>query len=129
MEDRRGAQGLRVASVPPIFQNDKKEDQRNYRTVSLTSIPGKLMAQFILEVISRQVEDKKVIRSSQHGFTKGRSCLTNLTAFYGGMTGWADEGRAVDVVYLDFSKVFDTVSHNILAGKLRKSGLDDRTVR
>ncbi|GAB0185994.1 mitochondrial enolase superfamily member 1 [Grus japonensis] len=45
------------------------------------------------------------------------------------MTNWVDEGRAVDVVYLDFSKAFDTVSHNILTSKLRKCGLDERTVR
>jgi len=77
----------------------------------------------------QQVEEKKVIRSSQHGFTKGKSCLTNLIAFYNGMTGWVDEGRAVDVVYVDFSKAFYTVSHNILLGKLRKCGLDEWTVR
>jgi len=45
------------------------------------------------------------------------------------MTGWVDEGRAVDVVCLDFSKAFDTVSHNILTGKLRKCGLDEWSVR
>ena len=45
------------------------------------------------------------------------------------MTGWVDEGRALDVVYLSFSKAFDTVSHNILLGNLRKYGLDQWSVR
>ena len=59
----------------------KKEDPGNYRLVSLTSIPGNVMEQLILEVINKQEEEKKVIRSSQHGFTKGKSCLTNMIAF------------------------------------------------
>jgi len=75
------------------------------------------------------VEEKKFFRSSQHGFTKGKSCLTNLIACYNGKTGWVDERRAVDVVYLNFSKAFDTVSHNILTGKHRNCGLDERSVR
>jgi len=119
----------RKANVTAIFKKGKKEDPGNYRLLSLTSIPGKVMEQLILEAIIKQVEEKKVIRSSQHGFTKGKSCLTNLITFYGGMTGWVDEGRAMDVVYLDFSKAFHTVSLNILLGKLRKYGLDEWTVR
>jgi len=79
------------------------------------------MEQLILEVIIKQVEEKKVIRSSQRGFTNGESCLTNVITFYDGMTAWVDEGRAVDVVYLDFNKAFDTVSRNILIGKLSGS--------
>lgn len=54
-----------------------------------------------------------LVRSSQHGFTKGRSCLTNWVDFCDGTTGWIDERRTADVVHLDFNKAFDTVSHDI----------------
>jgi len=114
----------RKANITPIFKKGKKEYPGNYRLVNFTSIPRKMMEQLILEVIIKQVEEKKVIRSSHRGFTKGRSCLTDLIVFYDGITDWVDEGRAVDVVYLDFSKAFDTVSYNIFLGKLRKCGLE-----
>ena len=66
------------------------------------------------------MEEKEVIRSSQHGFIKGKSCLINLVAFCDVKTGWVNGDGAVDVVYLDDSKAFDTFSHNILIGKLRR---------
>ncbi|KFV68941.1 RNA-directed DNA polymerase from mobile element jockey, partial [Dryobates pubescens] len=49
------------ANVIPVFKKGKEEDPGHYRPVSLTSIPGKMMEQLILEVISNHTEDKKVI--------------------------------------------------------------------
>lgn len=101
------------------------ENPGNDRPVSPTSIPGKV----ILEVISKHVEENRIIRSSQQGFTKGKSCVSNLIAFYDGMISWLNEGRELNVVYLDFRKAFDTASHNVLQGKLRNCGLDEWRAR
>jgi len=54
--------------------------------------------------------------------------LTNLTSFYDKMTCSLDEGKAVDVVYLDFSKAFDTVSHSIFLENLAAHGFDGYTL-
>jgi len=74
------------------------------------------------------VKDNQGIRPSQHGFMKGRSYLTNLISFYDQVSCLVDEGKAVDVIYLDFSKAFDTLPHSILLEKLAAHGLDGCTL-
>ena len=73
--------------------------------------------------------EEKIIRSSQHGFTKRKSCLTNMFAFYDVTTGLVDEGRPVGVVYFDFSKAFDTVSYKTIVMKLSECGVDEWIMR
>ena len=68
----------------------------SYRPPSLTSVPGKVLQQLILEI----PKHVKVIRSHQRGFLKGNSCLIHLLAFYEEIIGLADDRRAVNVFIL-----------------------------
>ncbi|KAK4820811.1 LOW QUALITY PROTEIN: hypothetical protein QYF61_007205 [Mycteria americana] len=119
----------RLANVTPIYKKGWREDPGNYRPVSLTLVLGKIMERFILNVLNRHMQANQEIKPSQHGFMKGRSCLTNLISFYDQVIRLGDEEEAADVIYLDFSKAFDTVSHRILLEKMVAHGLGRCTLR
>ena len=95
--------------MTPIYKKCHKEDLGNYKPVNLTLVPGKVIEQTILREITWHVQDNQGIRPSLHVFMKDRSCLTNLISFYDRVTLLVDEGKAVDILYLDFNKAFDTV--------------------
>ena len=82
------------------------------------------MERILLEVMSRHMDNREVIRDSQHGFKKGKLCLANLAPFYHGVTALVNKGRANDTIYLDFCKEFDIVPHNNLVSKLGGHGFD-----
>ena len=106
----------RRANVP-IFKKHKKEEPGNYRPVSLASIPGEILEQIIKNSICKHLENNAVITRSQHGFVKNKSCQTNLISFFDQVTSLVNCGNAVDRIYLDFSKAFDKMPHDLLINK------------
>src|SRR5215813_11252394 len=113
----------RHANVVPIFKKGDRGEPGNYRPVSLTSIVGKLMETIIKERLSEYLEENEILVNYQHGFRKNQSTLTNLIDFYEEVTKELDIGNVVDVVYLDFQKAFDKVSHFKLITKLSNIGI------
>ena len=103
------------ANVTPIFKKGAKSDPGNYRPISLTSIPCKLFESLIKDGITEHLSVNAHINASQHGFTKFKSCLTNLLEFLEIVTS-----------EVDFAKAFDTVPHNKLLAKMKANGIEGK---
>jgi hypothetical protein len=113
----------KTANVVPIFKKGSKKLPGNYRPISLTCICCKVMESILKEDITMHLKRNRLINNTQHGFTKGRSCTTNLLEFMETVTKAADEGKSVDIVYLDFAKAFDKVPTKRLIAKLKGMGI------
>jgi hypothetical protein len=122
-------QDWRQANVVPLHKGGTKAATGNYRPVSLTSVVCKVLERIIKDRLVIHFEQHQLMHSSQHGFTKGRSCLTNLLTYLEDVTRAVDEGHPLDAIYLDFSKAFDKVPHRRLLRKLEAHGISGKTLK
>ena len=113
----------KLANISPIYKKGSKSDPQNYRPIALTSIIGKVMEQIIVQHVTNHLDHHDIIRGSQHGFRRGRSTVTNLLAYLEDLTKAVDQGKNVDVLYIDFARAFDKVPHRKLISKVRGVGL------
>ena len=111
----------KTADIIPIFKKGAKDDPANYGPVSLTSVTCKVMESLVKDSLNAFLQTKGSISVHQHGFMKGRYCLTNLLESLEKWTQALDEGFGVDVLYLDYRKAFDSVPHIGEAKNIRNS--------
>ena len=115
----------KISAKIPLFKKGSRNKSENYRPVSLTSVICKLLERLIKNHMVEFLVKHKLLNSSQHGFLKARSCLTNVLCFLEEITKWIDVGSPVDIIYLDFQKAFDKVPHQRLLLKLKAHGIGD----
>ncbi|BHF82031.1 hypothetical protein SprV_0802516700 [Sparganum proliferum] len=112
----------------PIHKSGSRASANNYRPVSLTSICCKVMERIIKRELMRFLEQHHLLSNAQHGYRRGRSCLTNLLYCLDQWTRWIDEGNVVHVAYIDFKKAFDSVPHQLLY-KLSRIGVRGKLLK
>jgi len=81
------------------------------------------MESTIKDALTCYLDVNDIISPQQHGFMSGRSCLTNVLETLECWTKALDEGSVIDVLYLDYCKAFDSVTHKRLIEKLKEYGI------
>ena len=116
-------QEWKIHKVRPIPKGGDSLKISNYRPISLLCIASKVMERAIYNQIITFIRPK--LSRLQFGFLKGRSCLSQLLTSFAKMFDDLDRGGAgaIDAVFLDFSKAFDSVPHNELLYKLWRIGI------
>ena len=117
------------AEVVPIYKKGRRQDPANYRPISLTSVPSKVLESLIRDRLMEHMAETSQLSDDQHGFRAKRSCISQLLATIEDWTRAIEDGSPVDAAYLDFRKAFDSVPHKRLLQKLSDLGVRGAILR
>ena len=110
----------KLASIVPVHKKGEKGSVENYRPISLTSLVMKVFEKCIKKELISACEELIDPRPRQHGFLNERSCITQMVPFTYDLALTLNEKSKSDVIYFDFAKTFDRVSHDLIL-KLKKT--------
>jgi hypothetical protein len=114
---------INLAFITPIFKGGDKSEPANYRPVALTNHITKAFEKVVKQEILFHLCTHNFLNNTQHGFTSGRSTLTNLIEYYESILLLLEHHQYVDSIYLDYSKAFDKCDHDIILHKLDNLGI------
>jgi hypothetical protein len=97
----------------PVAKSRKRHLVSEYRPISLTCVTCKLMETIIRDELALFLSENDLLTEHQHGFMKGKSCFTQLLESMQQWTSSLNDAYPIDVVYLDFSKAFDSVVYTL----------------
>ena len=118
-----------LANICPLFKKSDRSLACNYRPVSLTCVPCKLLEHIVCSNIMAHLDEYKLLSDRQHAFRKGHSCETQLTTVINDWAKILDNRGQVDTFILDFEKAFDTPPHELLKSKLFGYGIGGKTLK
>ena len=114
---------LKTACVTPVFKSGDKTEVCNYRPISILSIFSKIFEKVVAYQLYSYLIQTQILTSSQYGFRKGKSTSDALLSTLQYVYDNIDENKIVISFFLDFSKAFDCVDHDILLEKLDGYGV------
>ena len=120
---------FKLAKVIPIYKSGDRSSYNNYRPISIIPVRSKIFEKLINKQIINYFENNTLFSASQYGFRKGYSTVKAIESFIKKCFGGVESGFSVSGHFFDLTKAFDTISHDILLGKLKYYGFSDNGIR
>ncbi len=113
----------KIARVAPIFKTGSKDDQSNYRPISVLPVVSRLFEKLIFDQMYSHLNNNKLLYSKQSGFRLLHSVLSCLLKCTNDWYLNIDRGEFTSITFIDLKKAFDTVNHEILLKKIYFYGI------
>ena len=120
-------QNWKDANIVPIFKKGSRKECGNYRGISLLSIAGKILARIILNRLDKLI-CTQILPETQCGFRSNRSTIDMIFSLRQIQEKCSEQNMELYIVFIDFTKAFDTVSREGLWSVLKKFGCTDKVI-
>ena len=120
---------LKVAKVIALFKKGDKNQPNNYRPISLLSCFNKIFEKLLCKRLVKFLEVNRILFEYQYGFRKLYSTTLALIEFTDNIIKFLDEGQYCMSIFVDLTKAFDTMDHEILLDKLDRYGIQGHANR
>ena len=104
---------MKTARVIPLYKSGNVDDVNNYRPVSILPILSKIFERIVYNRVYSFLEKYNLLNHSQYGFRKGKSTIQAVLDQLEFVYKNIDSGNVVISFFIDFSKAFDCIDHDI----------------
>lgn len=115
--------GLKQGIVRPIYKKGKEDVYSNYRPITILPILDKIFEKYVVGMLHHYYESNNILTETQYGFRQKKSTTQLLSKFTNEINGYLDKKQHVLLVFIDYSKAFDTLQHDQLIQKLDNTGI------
>lgn len=114
---------LKTAKVCPIYKGDDKHELCNYRPISVLPIFSKILEKIMCKRLLLYLEANGILTNRQYGFREAHSTCLAIMDLIDEISEALDNKEVAVGVFMDLSKAFDTLNHDILLDKLNIYGI------